>query len=93
MLSHTAGDTGVHQTESLEGWVSSESVGSVMEAFLLKTSGLATEVMALASLKGRVLRNWDMTDSTGNVGFSLQWKIKCSPYFSIPCKLIGHKFS
>lgn len=73
--------------------MSSESVGSVMGAFLLKTSGLPTEVMALANLKGRVLRNWDMTNSTRNVGFSLQWKIKCSPYFSIPCKLIGHKFS
>lgn len=56
-VSHTARDTGVHQAESLEGWVSSESVGSVMGAFLLWTSGLATEIMALAVLKVEQLEN------------------------------------
>lgn len=36
-------------------------MGVLMGAFLLKTSGLATEIMALASLNGRIFRNWDMT--------------------------------
>lgn len=44
------------------------------------------------SLKGSIVRKWDMTNSLRNVDFSLQWKKKCS-YYSIPCKLTGHRFT
>lgn len=52
-----------------ERWVRSESVGSVRGAFLLTTSGPATEIMALVGLKDAVFWHLDMTNSTRNMGF------------------------
>ena len=42
------------------------------------------------SLKGRIVRKWDMTNSLRNVGFSLQWKKKM--FLFLHTLKTGHKF-